>query len=267
MERQIAWARRNKITVIDNPRTAREIGEFSGREYRTAYARTLNGNLFEPLSNEVTDEFKGGDGHELGEHMMALYSSSALACNLFHHLRTPGHSQILTKVIGVPSKQVHSIQFEQQRRVMEQPRSRGFQRNPNLDIIVRCGAGNHRETAIECKFIEPWRDKPSGLKPLYLETTELWVGLDSCKALAECIGTEEHDATHRHLHAAQLLKHLLGLIYENREGGKTSFELLYLWYDVPGAEGHVHQQEVAAFSEAVSDDGIKFRAMTCFSIG
>jgi hypothetical protein len=56
-----------------------------------------------------------------------------------------------------------------------------------------------------------------------------------------------------------LLKHVLGLQLEFKAGG---FELLYLWYDVPGsAAANEHRSEVGRFSQAISPE-VRFRSMT-----
>jgi hypothetical protein len=56
-----------------------------------------------------------------------------------------------------------------------------------------------------------------------------------------------------------LLKHVLGLQLEFKAGG---FELLYLWYDVPGsAAADEHRKEVERFSQAISPE-VRFRSMT-----
>src|SRR5438876_513022 len=130
VERQIAWAKRRGIPLIDNPRNQNPVEEFRGLEYRTAYTSSLDNNLFEPMSPDVRADFQGGDGDELGEKMKALYSSSALACNLFHFFRSTEQRETLANVLGLQAQCIQSVRYEQKRRVMENPRSRGFQRDP-----------------------------------------------------------------------------------------------------------------------------------------
>lgn len=63
----------------------------------------------------------------------------------------------------------------------------------------------------------------------------------------------------QYLDAAQLLKHVLGL---HRRFAASGFELLYLWYDVPGSTAaDEHRAEVERFSQAISAE-VRFRSMT-----
>lgn len=263
VERQIAWAKRHGIALTVSPSDRSSVGEFGGEENRTAYTTTLEANLFEPMGDSTRADFDAGDGGELGEKMNALYSSSALACNLFQHLCHPAHHQCLTDAIGVRGGTVRSIRFEQKRKFMERPRSQGFQRDPNLDVVIRVESPTPFEVAVECKCREPWSGRPDGLKSRYLETAEFWGLIPNLRAYAERVGTGKQDAINHHLHAAQLLKHLLGLMYENRAGGKDGFELVYLWLDVPSAEGAKHRTELAEFQHAAQTDGVRFRPMSC----
>ena len=60
------------------------------------------------------------------------------------------------------------------------------------------------------------------------------------------------------MHAAQLLKHALGL---RREFGPRRSRLLYLWYDVPGEAGAAHQREIDEFAGDVHGE-LRFQALT-----
>ncbi|MCL1599675.1 MAG: hypothetical protein M3094_10865, partial [Actinomycetia bacterium] len=62
----------------------------------------------------------------------------------------------------------------------------------------------------------------------------------------------------KHLGAAQLVKHALGL--KNAYGPK-GFRLLYLWYDWPGEISEAHNSEIERFAEIVSED-FDFAALT-----
>ena len=184
VERQIAWARRKNINLMASPENPDSVHEWDGKKDRTAYTTTLEANLFEPLNDDAWAEFKAGDGGELGGNirvppggprppsageggeaggsMQALYSSSALACNLFHHLRRPENHSCLLEAIEVPKNAVQSIRFEQKRKVMEEPEKNGFPRDPNLDLVIRLESHKQIETAIECKFREPCVREASG---------------------------------------------------------------------------------------------------------
>ncbi|MBM74526.1 MAG: hypothetical protein CMK59_03925 [Proteobacteria bacterium] len=70
------------------------------------------------------------------------------------------------------------------------------------------------------------------------------------KALADKISPQ--DNIHSHLHAAQLIKHILALKHTY---GKR-FRLLYLWYDVLGPAGYNHHKEIQKFTQIAKSDGI-----------
>ena len=89
-QRQLLWAQRKGIALCGS----------AGDRGRLAYTRTLNDNLFEPLSPEANREYGSGDGGELGHDarpgkMQALHSSSALGCDMFHYWRRVDESAIL----------------------------------------------------------------------------------------------------------------------------------------------------------------------------
>jgi hypothetical protein len=262
VERQIAWARRHGIELIDNPHDRRPVGEYCGQANRTAYAVVANANLFEPLSSGAKAEFQAGAGNELSNKMLALYSSSALAANLFHPLHGSGLFDIAAAGLGMRGANVRTLSFEQKRPVMGDPRSRGFRQDPTLDVVFTMADGGRlREVAAEVKFREPWSDRPSGFRPRWLGAADLWETVPNCFNLARRIGQEDDgDKVHTHLHAAQLLRHLIGLLFRNDKNG---FELAYLWYDVPGAEGDVHRRELEQFATVLAADDIRFRPVSC----
>ena len=262
-ECQIAWAKRKGIDLMVSPSNAAQVGEWNGREDRTAYTRTLALNLFESISPEARLDFQGGDGGELEGNMQALYSSSALACNLFHHLRDPARQQPLLNALSFRKQSIQSLKFEQKRPVTSNAKGQGFSRDPNLDVVIKLESGTVGEVGIECKLREPWSSKPSGLRPVYLETRTLWTDLPNTSAYAAKVGTDDKDGINLHLHAAQLIKHLLGLKHQASLAHQGSFQLLYLFFDVPGEEGAAHHRELKQFAEAVAADGLQFRWMTC----
>ena len=85
----------------------------------------------------------------------------------------------------------------------------------------------------------------------------MWEGLPACRELGW--GISPRDNQFKHLHAAQLIKHILGLKHRN---GTAGFCLVYLWYDVPGGEGEKHRQEIREFQTVVANDGVAFHAVT-----
>jgi hypothetical protein len=114
------------------------------------------------------------------------------------------------------------------------------------------------QPGIEAKFCEPYDDqKPGGLMPCYLRETALWQDWPNVRAFAQNLSPE--DLIHSHFHAAQLLKHLLGL----RKQNSTSFVLVYLWFDVPSAEAAMcHRREIESFGEVLKRDGVAFVSRT-----
>jgi hypothetical protein len=102
------------------------------------------------------------------------------------------------------------------------------------------------------------------LKHEYTDLTEIWLGIQNLYELAKSISPNDKsdnpiDNRFTYLHAAQLIKHILGL---KAECGKDGFKLLYLWYDVSDREGDNHRNEIEKFSEVARADGIDFAAMT-----
>jgi hypothetical protein len=81
--------------------------------------------------------------------------------------------------------------------------------------------------------------------------------LNRLRAFAERISPDDRDF--KHLHPAQLVKHVLGL---KRQFGRDGFRLLYLWYDVLGKEGTKHREEVEEFAAVAEQDQIRFQSVT-----
>jgi len=242
----------------------------AGDRGELAYTRLLEENLFEPLSAGAISEFEQGDGKELVAEggppkMHALHSSAALTCNLFHYWRHQADRRPLVAALGLPEERLTSIEFEAKRSIMENAESEGFPMAPNLDVVVGVDSPiQFREIGFECKFTDPyWPPRPdtpakNGLKEAYLRRPQLWDRLTASYELAQKICPR--DDHFKHLHAAQLLKHVLGLKHRN---GKTGFSLCYLWYDVRESdEASRHRQEIAEFRNTVAAAGICFRSLT-----
>ncbi len=140
------------------------------------------------------------------------------------------------------------------------PVNDSFDFHPNIDVVIynRPGAKIQR-LAIECKFSEAYGSrKHGGIKEKYLTGCgALWDDLPNLRRLAESISPD--DSAFQHLHAAQLIKHILGL---KRALGRDGFRLLYLWYDVLGAEGCRHRDEVEDFGTTAKSDGVLFHSLT-----
>ena len=133
-----------------------------------------------------------------------------------------------------------------------------FKTAPHLDVQISFDEGLWECVGIEAKFCEPYGDqKPGGLMECYLREAALWQGWPNVRAFAQSLSPQ--DLTHSHFHAAQLLKHLLGL----RKQNNTNFVLVYLWFDVPGAEAAIrHRREIESFDEVLKRDGVAFVSRT-----
>jgi hypothetical protein len=216
------------------------------------YTLDLSDNLFSPLSSATGTEFTGGDGDELGRpgkrgKMQALHSSSALGCNVFDYWRDRDNSALAASLgITAPAQ----IGFERKYPT-------GLPGNaPNLDVVLRPRSG--QVVAIECKFLEPYGGHSQGFKDKYFEASPgLWKveNYPRCQELAQSLYSRETQFTW--LHAEQLLKHILGL---TRSG--EGWRLLYLWYEVPGADGAGHAAEAERFAQVVTGDGIDFAPLS-----
>ena len=255
-DRQIGWALERALPLIGS----------KGNRGEPAYTTTLDANLFEPLSPEARREIEQGDGDELVEKggppkIYAVHSSAALTVNVFHYWRHQPSLRPIVVALGLPGEECVLLEFEAKRPIMDNPNRNVFRVDPNLDVVIHCGPESRsREIAIECKFTEPYRpSKPEdkGLKWPYFRERQLWEGIPACREFAGRI--KSRDDHFQYLHAAQLIKHILGLKHRN---GKDGFHLVYLWYDVPHEAADSHRQEIDEFQKIVTADGIAFSATT-----
>lgn len=90
----------------------------------------------------------------------------------------------------------------------------------------------------------------------FFDDLGLWDGFDESERLARALA--DGSTQFKHLGAAQLVKHALGL--KNAKGSR-GFRLLYLWYDWPSEISDVHKAEIERFSEEIGDD-FDFTALT-----
>ena len=229
IERQRRWARSSGLRIDRAGRTL-----------------ALEENLFLPLHPQTRKEFLSGAGDELSGDMRSLRSSSALVCNFFDSWRHGGGDGI--GLVCADESETARISFE--RRF---PTGLGGT-PPHIDVVLD-GAPTG-PIAIESKFSEPYGRVKNDFAASYFETTGLWAGLERCREMAEMLHARELQL--RHLGAAQLLKHILGLA---RAYGPRGFELLYLWYEVPGEAARLHATEIEAFAAEVGDE-VRFRSST-----
>jgi len=221
LSKQIQWARNRGIDLL---------GSKGNRGY-PAYTQELEDNLFEPLNPRTEKAFREGDGGELAgdpAKMQAVHSSSALSVNIFQYWDGITEVERIAHACGFcnrATKVSERISFE-----VKYPIDDRFQYSPNIDVVIENASGTkYKVYAIECKFTEAYRGEGhAGMKEKYLGLA-IWDDIPHLHELA--VSISPRDNRFQYLHAAQLIKHILGL---KRAYGKTGFRLLYLWYDALG---------------------------------
>lgn len=251
--KQTSWAKRNGIKLVGSQtETGLEI-----------YVPKLEINLFEPLTQKTEQAFNEADGNELRKSgdrlpkMQALHSSSALGVNIFQYWENINKIPDIAFACGLCSKtNRNSIGLDFEKKLEISP---DFDKKPNIDILItNQPVAPYKASGIECKFSEAYSSKKhSGLKERYLtEIAKQWSDIPNLHELAKEISPD--DNKFKYLHAAQLIKHILGL---KKQYGK-SFRLLYLWYDVFGIDGTEHAKEIEVFKKYADKDNIKYSAIT-----
>jgi hypothetical protein len=257
IEKQRQWAANHKISLIGS----------HGDRGDKLYTENLNDNLLCEFDDDVRIQFEKGDGNELNSSsgaskMQALHSSAALCVNIFAYWHKTGRengdnfypvTEILhaAKLIKAGTEKRGKISFE-----AKFPISEDFTIPPNLDLLIEPDSfsGNIEAYAVECKFTEPYSSySHSGLKKDYLLKEEIWEKLDNIHQLACELSPD--DNRFKFLHAAQLIKHILGLNKKYKHG---KYRLLYLWYDNLSDQGAEHLKEIQSFAETAEKDGVQF---------
>jgi len=229
LERQHAWAARANLEVDAQGRVAR-----------------LEDNLYQPLHPDTRAEYDRAAGNELAGDMRSVRSSAALVCNFFDPWRGRDAGALGTACAGDP--RASSVAFER----TFPTGLRGTP--PHLDVVLEGSPTG--PVAIESKFTEPYGPSHNAFRASYFGKPEIWRGLANCESIARRIAAG--DLRFERLGAAQLLKHTLGLA---RAHGPKGFELLYLWFEVPGEAAARHASEIAAFAGEIGEE-IRFRALT-----
>jgi len=251
--KQVEWASNKRLELIGS----------AGDRGRKVYTTKVEDNLFQPLNEKTRNELESGDGGELKgktgkpAKMQALHSSSALGINIFDYWRDSSDVSLLFSACGLSRAKIQlsgEVQFEQKFSIDDR-----FQYPPNLDVVFYPSQPHkYKAFAIECKFTEAYSShKHGGVDPKYFTNDKIWENLSDLKHLADDISPD--NARFEHLHAAQLIKHILGL---NRKFGHARYRILYLWYDALGGAGFNHQKEVDEFSKIALSDGVHFHAIT-----
>lgn len=123
---------------------------------------------------------------------------------------------------------------------------------PHLDVSL---TGHDGCVGIESKFLEMYSPSANRFASTYFSHERLWDGLESSRELARRI--VDGDMHFRWLHAAQLLKHAIGLMKNQGPG----FRLTLLWYRLECDEADEIEAEIGKFTRAVSSD-FHFTSMT-----
>ena len=245
-ERQHSWALRHGVPLDED-----------------GYVVSLNNNLFLPLTPEAIREFQAGAGQELEGSMRAPHSSSALVVNVFNYWRLYDQLGPILSVIapGLKDYEVQDVRYEVQCPIhWPAPRT-----PPHLDVVIRyrdkAEPGTTKAVAVESKFQELYGQGQGSFAASYLApaNSAIWDGLEPLKELAARLIPE--NLIFQQLKASQLIKHCLGL--SSQFGGAGNFELVYLWYPVPGREAVQHEEEIAKFRQVADScrPRVKFRAI------
>lgn len=249
--KQVLWANRKKINLVKPNKDSKS----------QIYTEEVKENLYEDLEVPYEAQFREGDGGELTDtdknaaKMKALHSSSAIGVNFFHYWAKRDSVKTIAvacKLCNKNNKNDFELSFEEKFEI-----DKSFQRKPNIDVVIKSKDSDQNVFAVESKFSEPYGNRHDGLSDQYIQKENLWDSIPSLYELAKTISPE--DDHFKHLHPAQLIKHILGL---KNKYDKDDFKLIYLWYDVPGPEGCLHRQEIEKFAKIAEVDGIQFRSIT-----
>jgi hypothetical protein len=223
------------------------------------YTEDIEGNLFgNTLSDNAKTEFENADGSELKDgkypaKIKALYSSSALAYNVFEYWRKREKTG-LTKALG--------IQNEINKLELEKVLSTGISK-PNIDVFLTLN--NDTSISIESKFCE-WMDsiKDKKFKDQYFiennKKLNRWAdsGLPNCQKIADKI--QCGDLIFIRLDATQLLKHALGIANCLSKGS----QLLYIYNDLEDKNSRIvneHRKEISKFEDLIGSE-LDFKTRT-----
>lgn len=253
VSKQVLWAKNRGIKLVGSK------GERGRKTYVDKNCR--DDNLFEPLEPSVEADIRNGDGHELdGDYpkINALHSSSALGVNIFQYWKKINQVPKIAVACSFCSKDnlcSIDIKFEK-----KYPIKKEFETSPNIDVVIENTPGSKfADFAVECKFSEAYSPRQhAGLDQKYIKVKEIWNSLSNLRGFAETISPA--DEKFKHLHPAQLIKHILGLMQAHKDRNK--FKLLYLWYDCPGLEEVQHRGEIEEFTGIAKKDMINFHALS-----
>lgn len=219
--------------------------------------RDLADNFRAPLGEATLEELRRGS--ELTPYaarparLYSLGSSAALVLNVFGHWRNREVGPLL-RALDVTGRGVELT--------FEEPLPTGLAGDaPTADVMLELDDG--RYVAIESKYAEWLVRRPRGkrvFKDKYFPNGGdggVWsaAGLPRCQALAEDLQAGRERP--KFLHAAQLLKHALGLAKSRKRNGV----LVYLYYEWPVREAAAHRSEIERVAARLAPE-IELRVLT-----
>jgi hypothetical protein len=212
------------------------------------YVGSVSQNLVEGVYlDDFESDLRQGDGNEMEVKFRAAHSSSALAVNTFAPFKK--NAAVLNLVGG---SGFTGLSFER-----KCPHGLVGRRPPNLDVV----AIGTRVVAIESKCLESLSPHKANFAPAY--ESEILDGRRQTAWFREMQRMIKQPHPYRWLDAAQLVKHSFGLAYTFKEKPLT---LLYIFWEPSNAAAYPffaeHRMEVAQFSASISNDSLKFAAMS-----
>lgn len=218
------------------------------------YTYHLKDNLFQPLEQNVFEDYNKGAGKELDKKMRALHSSSALAVNLFQYwLKNPYFIASILNRSFFDKNEYLIIKFENKLHV------KGVKGTaPHIDVTIENPEEN-KIMAIEVKFTE-LLNKPKSLKtsPLSQQYNKLLNNfLPNVNEFLKEINEKKLDFYF--FDYLQFIKHILGLLSKT---SKEKFLLIYLYFELPDIFEKVHLKEIELFHNYLKKDNINFSFLT-----
>jgi hypothetical protein len=200
------------------------------------YVVDLRDNLLQGIElDAIRPDFEAGAGQEVEGKMRAPHSSSALAVNMFGKWRTDPTSLRIGREAGFKS-----LTFEAQC-------STGLGGTPpHLDVLA---VSRDAVLAIESKCLEYLQVKPAFFSPSYDTIADARANSAFFKLIP---GLRTNAGEFKHLDAAQLVKHYLGL---SKCWPDKRVTLLYAYWEPKNASAFYqfieHRREVEKFYQLV----------------
>ncbi len=240
------------VTTAISERLRSIVGQNAFRKDMPNYTTTLANNFVAgALDDEVRSDFSAGDGGELeGDppKMCAAHSSSALALNAFRPFRAHPERLVLAGLQG----------FTQAN--FEKKLPTGLLGNPpNLDFVA-CGPTG--VVAVESKFTEMLGAKRAKFAASYEGAIRRLAGPAWSDVYRSLLADPRR---FRHLDAAQLVKHYLGIRHSLAEAEGSRVLMYVFWEPTNAADIPVfvrHRQELEEFAESVADAEVAFHSVS-----